>query len=680
MKTLDKIKKLLPFYSDENTKPPSEVKHNDAALRIWCCDKGHKWKESVNSRVVRLKDEKYEADCLYCKHRAVYGSPFLGKNRPDLIELWDYSKNTVDPMTLKVMDTDIDLKCKKNSSHRYTLKASALIRGQRCTICASKVVNESNCLATTNPEMAKQWDYEANAHLKNKQGNTLTPHNITAGCNRYVNWACVEYGHKWNAKISTRTKDEKMRTGDATGCPTCAGKIALLGFNTLFDTHPEMAKEWDYETNASLFDRHGKIITPKTITAGCNKKVNWVCKINHKWKTAINSRTNNNAECSRCSLGQFSRQEMRLYAEILTVYPDTEWSVKPIHIEGLDGRSQPKVDIFIPSLKLVIEFDGYYNHKSDKSWQTDLAKNKILTTNGFTVIRIRPTPLKPTSDNDISPTLKQDQLNIDTMKRLVEKIAETVPSEKDRAEVQRYLDANEFLNTGKYKQLLSKNGLPRGGQSLAVKDPVIAARWDYEKNHPITPDMVTASSPSEYYFICENGIHSRYQKIGNLTIGKQTKCLECLGKVTNDETSLASVYPVVAKEWHRTKNGSLTPYTVHSGAALKAWWQCSKEYCQHEWKTFVFNRTKKGSGCPACSGNIITNKNCLMATHPHIAKMWDEEKNKIEYPNKTVFNISASSSLKANLICSHCDGPFQKAVGNLIRRNEKCPNCKKRFS
>ncbi|WP_105901312.1 zinc-ribbon domain-containing protein [Vibrio gangliei] len=101
--------KLDADYSDENTRPPNEVKHSDKTLRIWCCNKGHKWKETVNSRVARLKDETYGADCLYCKHCAVYGSLYLGENRPDLLELWDYSKNTIDPMTLIVMDTDVHL-------------------------------------------------------------------------------------------------------------------------------------------------------------------------------------------------------------------------------------------------------------------------------------------------------------------------------------------------------------------------------------------------------------------------------------------------------------------------------------------------------------------------------------------------------------------------------------------
>ncbi|WP_225985451.1 zinc-ribbon domain-containing protein [Priestia endophytica] len=55
----------------------------------------------------------------------------------------------------------------------------------------------------------------------------------------------------------------------------------------------------------------------------------------------------------------------------------------------------------------------------------------------------------------------------------------------------------------------------------------------------------------------------------------------------------------MAKEWHPTKNGSLTPYDVVIGTYKEVWWRCEKG---HAWETKVCNRTsKKGTGCPCCS-------------------------------------------------------------------------------
>ncbi|MGR5422469.1 zinc-ribbon domain-containing protein [Vibrio campbellii] len=679
METLENFELLLPHYSSENSKLPNEVKHNDITQRIWCCDNGHEWKESVKSRVIRLGDEKYGADCLYCNHGAVYGSKYLGETRPDLLDIWDYELNQIDPLKLSVLNTSVWIKCKNDEDHRYEILASGLVRGNRCPICSSKIVNESNSLATTHPEISKQWNYEKNFELKNKNGDVMTPSNITKGCNAVVNWKCVEYDHEWSAKINQRTQDDSSRTGNSSGCPICAGKVALEGFNTLYDTHPEIAEEWDYERNAEFTNRFGAPLTPKTITAGCNKKVHWKCKLGHKWKTAINSRTNNKAQCSRCSLGQFSRQEIRLFTEILMMYPDAQWGIKLPNVEVKDGRTQPKVDLFLPSLNLVIEFDGVYFHSSKERFKTDLIKNNLLLTHGYTVIRIRPRPLRLTSEYDISPELKQDQLTFDAMQMLVKKIISIYPQEKNKPDINVYLSAESFLNSELYEELLTKNGLPTAGQSLAEMHPDIAARWDYEKNSPFTPEMVTAKSNDTYYFVCVNGLHSTPYRVSNLTAFEQTTCNICNGRALTVETCLATVFPDIAADWHPTKNGTKTAFDVHSGSGKRVWWKCHEPSCGHEWATTIQNRTDKKSGCPGCSGRVVTKKNCLMTTHPYIASMWDDEKNSKDLPTKTVNNIKAKSQAKVNLICSYCNKSFVKILRNLITRHEKCPHCGSRF-
>ena len=61
---------------------------------------------------------------------------------------------------------------------------------------------------------------------------------------------------------------------------------------------------------------------------------------------------------------------------------------------------------------------------------------------------------------------------------------------------------------------------------------------------------------------------------------------------------LATVNPRLAKEWHPTKNGDLSPFDITAGSGKKAWWKCSQ--CGYEWETIIANRTK-GHGCPKCS-------------------------------------------------------------------------------
>ncbi len=38
--------------------------------------------------------------------------------------------------------------------------------------------------------------------------------------------------------------------------------------------------------------------------------------------------------------------------------------------------------------------------------------------------------------------------------------------------------------------------------------------------------------------------------------------------------SLAEVNPALAKEWHPTKNGDLTPFDFAAKSNKKVWWKC----------------------------------------------------------------------------------------------------------
>ncbi|MBF0217854.1 MAG: zinc-ribbon domain-containing protein [Candidatus Omnitrophica bacterium] len=51
-------------------------------------------------------------------------------------------------------------------------------------------------------------------------------------------------------------------------------------------------------------------------------------------------------------------------------------------------------------------------------------------------------------------------------------------------------------------------------------------------------------------------------------------------KKTKPKNNLLLVNPSLAKEWHPTKNGKLTPKDVTPGSDRKVWWQCKKG---HEW-------------------------------------------------------------------------------------------------
>lgn len=60
-------------------------------------------------------------------------------------------------------------------------------------------------LATTNPEILKEWDYEKNY--------PLTPKDVSIGSGKKVWLKCQNCGNKWMATIYNRSY--------GTGCPNC---------------------------------------------------------------------------------------------------------------------------------------------------------------------------------------------------------------------------------------------------------------------------------------------------------------------------------------------------------------------------------------------------------------------------------------------------------------------------
>jgi len=86
----------------------------------------------------------------------------------------------------------------------------------------AKLIVGVNDLATVNPELAKEWDYEKNEK---------TPQDYMSGSGVKVWWRCKE-NHEWKATIVNRVKGR--------GCPYCTGNKVKVGYNDLFTTHPQL--------------------------------------------------------------------------------------------------------------------------------------------------------------------------------------------------------------------------------------------------------------------------------------------------------------------------------------------------------------------------------------------------------------------------------------------------------
>ena len=145
-----------------------------------------------------------------------------------------------------------------------------------CPYCSNVKVNAGvNDILTTHPQAFDDWDYELNK---------IMPSEVTYGSGKKIFRRCKN-NHSWKSTV----KD--MINGR--GCPYCANKIVLKGYNDLATIYPEIAEEWHPTDNGTLM--------PSDIMAGSSKKVTWLGKCGHEWKTSIYSRTAKRTGCPFCS-------------------------------------------------------------------------------------------------------------------------------------------------------------------------------------------------------------------------------------------------------------------------------------------------------------------------------------------------------------------------------------------
>ena len=251
--------------------PTTVVAHTHKKVR-WKCKLGHSWDALIGNR-------SKGSGCPVCSgHEVLAGYNDLATTNPELAAQAD----GWDPKTVTGgSDKKVDWRC--DLGHKWSTPVGGRLNGQGCPVCANRTVLVGfNDLATTNPELAAQADGWDPTTLVSKSGKS-------------VRWKC-EYGHKWRASADNRSK--------GTGCPVCANRTVLVGFNDLATTNPELAAQadgWD----------------PAIVVAFSNKKVKWKCENNHKWNAVIGSRSSGSG-CPVCS----GHQVLAGYNDLATTNPE----------------------------------------------------------------------------------------------------------------------------------------------------------------------------------------------------------------------------------------------------------------------------------------------------------------------------------------------------------------------
>jgi len=180
--------------------------------------------------------------------------------------------------------------------------------------------------------------------------------------------------------------------------------------------------------------------------------------------------------------------------------------------------------------------------------------------------------------------------------------------------------------------------------SLLSLFPQIAKQWHKTKNSPLTPAMVTAHSGKYIWWTCDKG-HDWQARISHRMIAG---CPYCSGRYSiKGITDLVTLNPALAKEWHPTRNGNLSPDSVTAVSGKKVFWKCS--VCEHEWQARISSRNTAQAGCPKCSVKhakknanvaIIKSRGSLLENNPSLAQEWHPSKNGDMMPSKVTISSS----------------------------------------
>lgn len=516
-----------------------------------------------------------------------------------------------------------------------------------------------------NPSLLKEWDYK---------NNILKPSDVSRGCSKKVWWKCNK-NHSWKASVYHRASGQ--------GCPYCANRKILKGYNDLKSTNSVLASEWDYKKNGDITPekvfsgshkivwwkcrnnhswkarvdmrsrgggcpycsgkkvlkgfndltttdpsiaaewdhKKNKNIKPEDFSRGSSKKVWWICRYGHSWQATIGSRSSG-SNCPKCSKGSgTSLNEQIIYYYVKNKYPNSINRDKKV----LNGK---ELDIYIPELTLGIEYDDFYTHMDIEK---DINKDKLCQELGVRLIRIRDKKchVLPKNNNTTSYicNLKSETEFINILKELFHEL--DIDDDLKLLNDKTWIYENFMFNT--YENSLKK------------QYPDIASEWDCVKNGKITPEMVKPSSMKKFWWTCSEG-HSWNTSVDTRTNGKG--CPYCSGrKVLKGYNDLKTTNFELLQEWDYEKNNDISPENYTKGSNKYVWWLCSEG---HSWKASINSRVS-GNGCPYCSGNkVLRGYNDLSTTYPDLIKEWDFDRNKQLKP----YDFSKGSTRKVWWRCN----------------------------
>ena len=502
-----------------------------------------------------------------------------------------------DPSTVtKGSDIKKHWKCKEGHIYFSTV-SHRTGNGRGCPYCSgNQILKGFNDLQTKFPDIAAEayeWD----------------PSTVTAGTGKKKDWKCIE-GHLFTSVVSSRTSS-------GCGCPVCAGKQVLAGFNDLQTKFPDIAAEaygWD----------------PSTVTAATQQKKDWKCIEGHLYSSGVANRTGNGTGCPFCS----GRQVLAGFDDLQTKFPDIAaevygWDPKTVTLGSEQKKDWKCIEGHI--------YSSTVNNRTGNGTGCPYCSGREVLV-GF---------------NDLQskfPDIAAEAYEWDPST-----VTAGTGKKKDWKCIEGHIyssTVNSRIGNGTGCPYCSGNQVLKGFNDLQTKFPEIAAEayeWD--------PSTVTIGTEIKKDWRCKVG-HIYASTVSSRTVNRNG-CPVCSGQqLLKGFNDLQTKFPDIAAEAYEWD-----PSTVTIGTEIKKDWRCK---VGHIYASAVGSRTGRGTGCSVCSGQqLLKGFNDLRTKFPDIAAEayeWDPS------------TVTAGTHKKKDWKCKE-GHIYASQIANRTGNGTGCPIC-----
>ncbi|RDI37536.1 zinc-ribbon domain-containing protein [Falsibacillus pallidus] len=419
------------------------------------------------------------------------------------------------------------------------------------------------------------------------------------------------------------------------------------------EERPDLIEEWHPFEN--------KQNTPFNVRTGSDKIIFWSCKgCEYVWKTQAKSRAIKNTGCPKChERYNVGFPELAIYFYVKQLFADAQLNA-PIEKLGM----YKSVDVFIPSLNLVIEYDGGHTHR--ERVEIDKEKSGFILDRGYRLIRVRDNGL-PLLDIEGVQEYLYDRSSNKTVGKMIIHLLSMIQGQYiglangiERLKNKVNVDVDNIAILAQIPPIIEKD-------NLLDKCPEIEVVWDYDKNFPLRPEHFKQYSNFKAWFTCEQK-HTTLAQIGSKAQGHG--CKFCSGQVATEEYNLELLYPDISGEWDYNLNEN-TPDAYLPYSNQLVYWNCPM--CKSTYDKMINGRTGNGEGCPYCAGKRVNDTNCLFTTHPQLTMEWNYTKNS----NLTPKNVTKGSHEKVWWICEK-NHSYQAFIYSRVE-GRGCPKCYELF-